>query len=458
MIEQQPEPTAEEKTAPRGTTSRFARFHSQTFEMELLVSGAVTFALLQVSQWLGGQIERAVTYLDGNLRMFVTYGFVYVSLAVAALLVFFAGNLLLRAFWIGLVGLESVFPGGVDWDRLKVGRHTREQLRAHTPALSTTIERLDDVCSLAFSLAFTIVLTFVYSIVALGALLTVAWGVTRVTGGSLDRTFGLLLMAFFVFTVVVPLLDRFGGHRLVPGSRFDRILAHLVRGTLAISPLRLVGATSLVLQSRLTEKRSNLLILGSMLLVAGGFLFSLFLREGLIGLTSTVYLPRDAGVAGFDAKSYRSNWSVDDFGEANWRPSIDTDLVTEPYLRFFLPYRPFSHNARIAASCPELAPLRPDGLSFGRPGDPPSPEVLARSVECFVGLFRIELDGQPLASARFDWFTEPTHRIPGALAYLDVRELPPGRHELRIDAPRGMPPKKPGDEDERRTVTIPFWR
>lgn len=443
-------------SAPK--TSRFARFHNQTFEMELLVSGAVTFGLLQVASWLGEPFARSVIYLDGHLRLAVTYFFVYVSLALVALLVFFAGNLLLRAFWIGLVGLESVFPGGVDWDKLKLGRHSLALLRQRTPPLAATIERLDDVCSVAFSLAFTIVLTFVYSIVAVAAVLGVTWLGSWLTGGSFNFFFALCLGGFFLVTTAVPLADRHLGHRLRAGGKADRWLAKLVRWTLVISPLRFVGSMSLVLQSRLSEKRSNLLIVGSMVLVAGGFLLTLFVRAGVIGLDSAVYLPRDTAGVGVDAKSYRSNWDSDDFDEASWRPSIETDLVTEPYLRLFLPYRPFSHNARIASICPDLTPFHAGGLTFGRPGNPPGPEVLARSVECFAGLFRIELDGQALVSPRFDWFTEPSHRIPGALAYLDVRDLPPGRHELRIDAPRGMPPEQPGDEDERRTVTIPFWR
>ena len=115
-------------------------------------------------------------------------------------------------------------------------------------------------------------------------------------------------------------------------------------------------------------------------------------------------------------------------------------------------------HGRIAAACPELEPLRPGGLTFGAVEESAPREEARKSLECFVGLFEIKLDGAPLEGLRFDWHTEPTERVPGAIAYLDVRELPAGRHLLEIETPRGRSPESAKDEDESRLVAIPFWR
>lgn len=146
MNEEEPELGNE----PPARGSRFARLHTQTYEMELLVSGGFTLALMQLQEPLSTRLEQSLAFVDGGLRMVVSFGLIYAALAVLTLTVFFACNLLLRAFWIGLVGLESVFPDGIDWDQLKVGPHSKQVLLRQVPPLSRSIESLDDICSLIF--------------------------------------------------------------------------------------------------------------------------------------------------------------------------------------------------------------------------------------------------------------------------------------------------------------------
>lgn len=453
-VEVTPPPSGE--TVP--SASRFAQFHAQTYEMELLVSGALLFALVQVVGPINAHFHRAMTFIAGDSRLLVTYAFVYLSLAVTALICFFSVHLMLRAFWIGLVGLESVYPGGVAWDKLKLGPHYAKSLRRTTPPLASSIEKLDDVCSLVFSLAFLIVLTFVYSIAIVALCLTVSWAGARLLGWPYDRIFWGTFLTVAVSGTAVALVDKYLGSKFPAGRRADRALGWLVRVTLVISPLRLMGQISLVLQSRLSERRTNVLIVGSVVILSIAMLGSLLARDGLFGFGSLVYQPEDAGTEGVEAKSYRTNWNEDDFNEASWRPSIDAEVVTGPYLRLFLPYRPGTHNDRIAARCPDLDRVRDEGLSFGVVHQAAPTEQSRMGVECLVGLFVISIDGEVRDDLRFDWYTEPSHGIPGVIAYVDVRGMSVGRHVIEIDAPRGEPPKSATDTDRRRSLVIPFWR
>lgn len=456
-MSEQPPPDSNQAPQP-ASPSRFAGFHAQTYEMELLVSGALTFTLLQLPGKLNPSFDRAMSFVDGGERLFVVYGFVYVLLAINALIVFFATHLLLRAFWIGLVGLESVYPGGVDWERLKIGRHSGGILRRQISPLGSSIDRLDDICSLVFSLAFSIVLTFVFSIGVVAVCLGISWGLAATGWIEFERMFWIAFAGWVVVSAGIGLLDRFGSQRLREGGAADRALAALVRANIAVSPLRLIGPISLVLQTRLSEKRTNFLVVGSILVVTGSLMVGLFARSGLLRLDSLRYVPESPGQEGVEAEAYRSNWTDEDFDVARWRPSIDTDVVVGPYVRLVLPYRPSTHNARIAKACPELEPAREGGFSFGRLEDDDPHQRSRVAIECFVGLFHIELDGRPLTDVRFDWYTEPRHQVPGAIAYLDVRELTPGRHQLMVDAPRGELPSGLEAEDRRRRLVIPFWR
>ena len=53
----------------------------------------------------------------------------------------FALHLLLRAHWIALVGLHSIYPDGVRWDRLRMGPIQRELERRRERPAADAIER-----------------------------------------------------------------------------------------------------------------------------------------------------------------------------------------------------------------------------------------------------------------------------------------------------------------------------
>lgn len=445
-------------TEPPARGSRFARLHTQTYEMELLVSGGFTLALMQLQEPLSTRLEHSLAFVDGGLRMVVSFGLIYAALAVLTLTVFFACNLLLRAFWIGLVGLESVFPEGIDWDQLKVGPHSKQVLLRQVPPLSRSIESVDDICSLIFSVAFVVAMLFVYSIAMALIFLGLGWLAAVLVGVTVETGFWTVLSLFFLLTLGGALLDRYLAPRLDPEKKPYRFIGQLVRAGQKVSILGWIAPVLLVLQTRLNERRSNVLIIGSMLTLTVFFMGSLLVREGLLGFSSLVYLPEEKGADFFDAKLYRETWGPEDFDIATRQPSIASDVVNEPYVKLLLPYRPRTHNARMAKTCPNLAPLRQDGFQL-RPRDAgPKPEDPAtrQSLDCFVGLFVIHLDGKPLEGERWDWFTEPKHQVPGAITYLDVRNLPPGRHQIEIEAPSPKPPK-PGEEEKRQRFLIPFW-
>lgn len=446
-------------SGPPAQGSRFSRFHTQTYEMELLVSGGFTLALVQLQAQLDSRLEQGLAFVDGDLRLVVGYLFFYTSLTFLTLTVFFAGNLLLRAFWIGLVGLESVYPSGIDWDKLKVGPHSKRALERDVPPLSKSIENLDDICSLVFSVAFVVALLFVYSVALAVFFLVLGWIGAGMTGGSIEKGFWAFFGIFFTLALAAGLLDRYLAPRLDPEKKLYRAIGLLVWLTHKISILRWIGSITLVLQTRLSEKRSNVLIVGSMMALTGFFIGYMLVREGRLGFSSLVYLPEKTGADFFDGKSYRQSWGPEDFDIATRQPSIEIDVVTGPYVKLLLPYRPRTHNDRMAKACPDLPLLRQDGLQV-RPRDSvPVPEDPAsrQSLECFVGLFTIQLDGKKLEGERWDWFTEPQHQVPGAITYLDVRDLPPGRHQIEIEAPSSRPPK-PGKEERKQRFLIPFWR
>src|SRR5947209_5596517 len=93
-----------------------------TWEMELLVSGATVFGLLPLPGKLDAlfyeQHGRALSTLVQSLMMAL---WIYARIAVMTLVGTFILHLALRGFWVALVGLDSVYPRGVQPERLRGG-------------------------------------------------------------------------------------------------------------------------------------------------------------------------------------------------------------------------------------------------------------------------------------------------------------------------------------------------
>ena len=132
-------------------TSRFGDLHTRTYDIELLISGALVFGLLAAPGAITELFEHWQGRVDGVAALATTYLFVYGEMLVYSLLITFILHLCLRGYWIALLGLESVWSDGWSWDRLKLGPYTQERLRRRVPTLSAAINAADDRASVIFA-------------------------------------------------------------------------------------------------------------------------------------------------------------------------------------------------------------------------------------------------------------------------------------------------------------------
>src|SRR5690349_17536070 len=99
---------------------------SPTWELELLISGAVLFALFQIPSLLNGLFAHLEPHATTAIMAVLLLVQIYVKAIVYALIAAFVVHLIARAYWVGLVGLHSVFPNGVRWEEFKSGPVTLE--------------------------------------------------------------------------------------------------------------------------------------------------------------------------------------------------------------------------------------------------------------------------------------------------------------------------------------------
>ena len=128
-------PQEDANTIPKRTTP--------TWDMELLLSGATVFALFQAAQAMLAGGAYLLPRLQDNVAMLASLLFTYGFGGLILLALTFALHLTIRAYWVALIGMNSVFPGGVRMDAFKSGPLAKDILKRRWQSMESAIERAD---------------------------------------------------------------------------------------------------------------------------------------------------------------------------------------------------------------------------------------------------------------------------------------------------------------------------
>jgi hypothetical protein len=176
----------------------------------------------------------------------------------------------------------------------------------------------------------------------------------------------------------------------------------------------------------------------------------LVLPDSGVHLDSFDLLPDDPGRMGVLAEHYQDRQAVDRLEGAV--PVIQSDMVRDPYLRLFIPYRPRVHNRVMPRYCPPVRALGGhSALGFARPRGEAENQVVLR---CMAALQPVRINGRPVVPT-YHFYTLPGTSVRGIVAYIPVAPLPRGENLLQV---RRLPVADPGEKPETRPdFAIPFW-
>ena len=423
-----------------------------TWEVELLLSGALVFSMLQVPGLLDDILYALRPRLKGSLNYGVFMLYFYLKVTSYALICTFVLHLASRAVWVAALGLRSVYPEGVLWDKLPRGPIYREYTKRTTLTLDQMIDRADNRASLVFAFGLLLVLmslaimVFTMILVAVGGLLG-----QFVLKGSNNSWITLGLVLLFVMPMILATwVDRRFGARIPPQHWF----AELLRRIFGIGSImvwgRLTNPILLTVFSRIGLMRGNLLMIGALYLLMAVILLETLVKSGAVSLPGERYLPREASGRELDSVYYAD---ARDLREAQQgHPYIPGEIIRGPYLRLFVPYVPRRLDPAMERDCPKATHWAEKSTD-----DEQLAVERARTVQllnCAADkLYPLELDGQPVANLRYDIARDPLTGMRGFVAMIDVRELPRGRHELAV-----IRPQPPQDKDPVQPALIPFWR
>lgn len=430
------------------------------WELELLISGAVVFSLLQLPGVVDGVFARVQPHLADRAHVGATMLYQYAKIILYTLISCFVLHLGMRAYWVGLIGLETVFPHGVRWDDSTYGPVMTDVYRQKMGRLQPRIDAADRFCSILFPLAFTLVMVGLYSIAMLAVVSGLAFAVSRLLLGG--KYFGTVCAAVFGVAFLVPMtawaLDRAVGRRVRPGGPADRVLRRLSLAAYYINAMPAYGTVFMTLFTN-AKKGARYPMMYALLTALFGFFIvkDVFVAQGVVTAADTVYLPDSPGRFGLGAEYYESQREPGAVYDRT--PSIQSDVVRDPYVKLFIPYTPRRHGKAFAESCPQAPELSRSGLRMNVDGPPDAAGVQA-VLECWMRLQPVTLNGSPLRTD-FRFYTHPESGLRGIVAYIPTAGLPRGENLLTV----GTSPRATSDTRIRNRVRrtppephyIRFW-
>jgi len=415
-----------------------------TWEMELLISGATVFALLQLSDALSRFHAWLHPRLDAFGEVFAFMVFIYCKTAVITLALTFVLHLALRAWWVALVALRSLYPEGIDWARHSGGPLQREVQQGLDLPFEERVERAEDRASLVFAVglgfALAVVTPLLLVLPAAAVSLALSWLVELQADVLLPLSVMVLLLPLFLTSAI----DRRWGSRLHRDGLLRRCLSVTLRVYARCALLRGGNYPLLLFGSRIGEGRLQwLTVLVLVPVIASILAATLYGRRGL-GEFDYFPQPSQGGAELMRAVHYGDQRS------AALRyvpvPFIAGAVNEGPYLELFIPYVPQRWNALLAEHCPEAASAAATDADWA--------QRHRQRIDCLVALLEPRLDGRPLPGRDFRFGEDARSGLPGLRGFIPVQDLAPGQHVLTV---RKLPRADAADQPPAEWH-IPFWR
>lgn len=414
------------------------RHTTPTWEVELLISGVAVFAMLQLPGLLDDALFSLRPRLDPAWLKPLQMMYLYFKSAAVLLGATFVLYLLLRAHWIALVGMNSVYPDGVRHDGLRMGPVRSGVERASGASIPHRIESADNRATTVFAVGVVLATIMLVISILVAVLFIAAVAILAFSGIEPDTStvFLLCAMAIAVPFALANMFDRRIGPRLEPGGRAHRALSRVFRFYRLVGFGRTDNVMSLV-ASHHGERRMVLTTFLVFMPVMMGVLFSMDASGDPERFGGYALFPQPAATSGrsVDAAHYDR---LRDTARDPALPYIQDPVVIGPYLRLVVPFQPGNDDLALRRACPEAIAAGDEATAVA-------------ALDCLQRLHPASLDGKPLAALQYDAGSDPRTNRPALVAMVDVRGFARGRHELRVA-------RTPANGKDAGTYVIPFWR
>lgn len=440
----------EENQAPEEQKSKkwLEEISEQSWNPELIISGFAIYATLS----LPSIIQEIYNYYASHYQIDNNFGnelmpviICAVLMAISQILSFaFIVHFILRAFWVGYLGVISVFPTGINFDRITTyGEYGKNKLRERMQNLDVLALKLEKASSVIFGIAITITLQFI-GICFLYLVFAIFYNILQnILGRALSAKYESLTIFVFLAIILIPsviliVLTRFKNH-----PKYGRWHYHWTTKFQKIL-LPIFGE----------HVQSLLLTFNSSISVKKLSFFSIF--AGLIFVVLMVFNQLSLkGYSLFHFQHYYSSYS-DEFFISNSQyedqasknipriATIQSDIITTPFIRLFIAY-PKKNDVFLDSLCKKGKNEAIENRYLR------NLQESKRKLECMESAYKIELNDSLFAKNEFMYY-EFENGEKGVVMYIPSRLCKKGKNQIKVIAKKSYNPEKRPYE-----ALITFW-
>jgi len=424
---------------------------TQSWNLELAISGVAMFAILQLPDLLESAFNylqyNYMTHTDGVAAMLPSLVYSLIRATCHVLFAAFLANFVMRAFWVGLVGLLAVFPLGIHYDRIPFSTpYAQQRLADELGPLDRYILWLDKRCNIVFALAFQ----FVFLLVVIALLYVLGFMIYLVVQPNVSANvwFGVktaLATLVVVFYLAIIWLSQKKVKETPRGIqlhyRFTKMGQLIMMG--------MYKHTSYVTNTFYSNIRPGKLVQTAAIFML--VFFVVFFLEYINDISRT-----SGGMSLFNSRHLYStridSLYIEPTAYDSQRPegafigvaSIQSDVIREPYLRLFIAY-PKALDTLLKQVAPE--PAWSDTLSRKARRQ----QYAIWSSQQINRLIRITVNDSACAQPELLFTKAGIQEQRGWQTVLVPSNLKTGGNLLRVAL------QDPRKKEANELVTIPFW-
>ncbi len=424
-----------EKPQESLSKSWLQRLKNESWEAELLVSAVAIFAILKSFAALDWLLVQFIDKLDPSQYnigyMILVFGYLAIGILAAMFVIHFA----LRAYWIGLVGLNSVFPDYGLEDSAYSPIYTKKILRI-LPKVSASITKIDELCSVIFSAAFAFMMIYLYGMITASIYLVLfnilddfipSWILLLPLG-----IFGLILI-FGIFLSIPANMKKFHGNETVQHLYFlyARWGAVLMYGPVHKSVFQI----TMLFGSNFKKKKGLVKMVFLMLFIGVIFGMTKLINSNYRYLINNDFKPDESRIYG---NYYASNNAEVDFVLI---PEIQNEIISYPAIKLFIPF--FNHETGIMTK-----QCKTSKIGFDDKDDVSRQKRWQANLDCYASGIAVLLNDKKIKMNLLKTDHPRTNQF-GLQGFLDLTEISAGFHRLKIV--KSVSPKI------QREWVIPFY-
>ena len=413
----------------------------QSFEVELIVSGLAIYGSIALGSFLHESLESLVFQFNDNVLFLLKFVFLYLFVAQKILLLGFIIHFSMRVLWIGMIGLNSVYPKGINTESQVYPEHLMDKIKSEYPDITYYNLKLDKTCSIIFSILCSAIIIFI----VISIWLFIAIGISEIlrTFLSDQLVYGIQVILFVIFYILiigVGLLTTAGPFKKSKLSQKYgyRLLSGINRGLLLMfhEPFAYISYTLR------TNSSTRQFILASLIIAV----ISVVISRDDVSKTMNIYTQK----AFFEQNSIESNVFDANYGDTHTDgqilyPMIQSEIIDEGYIKLFIPEyaRERKHREILCGA------FRSDSELSDSANRAAKQEYYE---ECARNYYTLIIDIGRLENVDFERRRHNKYQQWGYQTIIPIRSLADGKHVLKIK----MEYKNADDESAMRI--IPFYK